>query len=118
MACIPTPNQHLFATPHGSVHQCPCCEEYEIRFYDAVLTVNRDELSRFRDTVEAACEIDRGGPAGWQLCARTARQTATFIFSGNDAYELADLLDGAFAMLALDTLLADTLGVHLSVTQS
>jgi hypothetical protein len=114
MACIPTPNQHLFATPHGTVHRCPCCGDYEVRFRDTALTVTRTEMSRFRDTVEAVCETDPRGPLCWQLDARTVRQRATFTLWDGEADELAALLDGTLAMLALDDLLADTLDVHLT----
>lgn len=113
MTPLPFSDPYLFTTPHGSVFRCPCCGDYEVRFRDAALTVNRLELGELYETVGAACEV---AGEDWRLWAQTARQSTAFSLRGDDAEELADLLGGAVAMLALDALLAETLGLHLTAT--
>ena len=115
MAPPPFSDPYLFTTPHGSVFRCPCCGDYEVRFRGAVASVNRLELGELYETVEAARDA-ADAPFGWQLRARTARQTTTLALRNDDVAELADLLGGAVAMLALDALLTETLGLHLTAT--
>lgn len=77
------------------------------------MTLSRLELGELHEAVEAARGATEEG-LGWRLRARTARQSVTLTLPDADVAELADLLGGATAMLALDALLVETLGLHLT----
>ena len=110
---MPTPtalhDPRLAQSDHGVVSRCPCCGDLDLRFGDVGVTLSAVQLRRMRRTL-AAVRAEEHAPWGWALRAETARESAVFRLVGDDAAELADLLDTAVAVLDLDALLLDALG--------
>ncbi len=98
----------LAESDRGVVSRCPCCGDLDLRFGDVGVTLSAAQLRQMRRTLAAVREEDV--PWGWALRAETARESAVFRLVGDDARELAGLLDAAVAVLDLDALLLDTLG--------
>ena len=99
----------LAASDRGVVSRCPCCGELDLEFDGVCVTLTGGQLRQMRRTL-AAVRAETSAPWGWALRAETARETAVFRLIGDDASELAGLLDAAVAVLDLDALLLDALG--------
>jgi len=103
------PDPRLAESAQGAVSRCPCCGDLDLQFGDVGVTLSAAQLRQMRRTL-AAVRSQEDAPWGWALRAETARESTVFRLVGDDAAELAGLLDAAVAVLDLDALLLDTLG--------
>ncbi|MEM0961939.1 MAG: hypothetical protein AAGK21_05270 [Bacteroidota bacterium] len=112
------PHPTAFADPtlatcdRGSVRRCRCCDRISLTFNETTVSMQRKDLARMRETIDAVCDA-AGRPGavwGWALRTETAGQRVVFELWGDDAEMLSTLLAQAETMLDLDTMLVDAIG--------
>jgi hypothetical protein len=102
----------VFQTDHGRVVRCRCCGRLELLFGPLALAENRSFFARLRDVL-GSLSLDDDVPT------RSARPFVVSLdgdklalrFTPAEARALRELLDGAAAMLDLDDLVRETLGL-------
>jgi hypothetical protein len=100
-----------FETEHGRLLHCDCCGSLQLRFGNAVLGMNAEDFSPFRETV-ADLERDALETAATGRLAPDARAVlylgdsgTGFSFDADELVEMHRLLEGAALMLELDGLI-------------
>ncbi|WP_141491607.1 hypothetical protein [Longimonas halophila] len=117
----PTPfceadSPYLFSTNRGAIFQCSCCRRLQLMFDDIVLVLSPRDFRCLSDAVETAMQqIDDAVPSWWRLSAPGRSPKSGVRVHSDDIAALRDLLQGTAAMLELDGLLADTLGMSESL---
>lgn len=105
----------LFRTSQGRVIRCACCGRLEITFRGEHLRASPSDFQALAQTVaHARQEIQETDDAcsRWRLSTATEAGTVCVTFSRGEIEALHALLDGAAAMLELETLLHDALGTE------
>lgn len=105
-----TEHAAVFETPRGCVLRCRCCDRLLVRFGNALLTLDRDELERLRATLRAhhAGPVRRapGRPVAeastsCPLVLQPRDVGLAFVFTPDEVAELEVLLEGATLLLDL-----------------
>ena len=100
----------LFETVHGHVRRCPCCRLLEVRFGNALLAVDADDLPDVLDQlVEAESQADARADAGasappdapvsGEVTLLLGDSGSGWVFSRAEAAELHRLVAGAQLLL-------------------
>jgi hypothetical protein len=98
----------VFETAHGHVRRCPCCSWLEVRFGNALLALDADDLPAVLDQLGVA-EAQAGERAGVPTTAAPADEVTLllgdtgsgWVFSRTEAAELHRLVAGAQLLLDL-----------------
>lgn len=98
----------LAQSDRGVVARCPCCDDLDLEFDGVGVTLSSAQLRQMRRTL-AAVQAEKDARWGWALRTETTRESAVFRLVGDDAEDLAGLLDAAVAVLDLDALLLNAL---------
>lgn len=96
----------VYETSNASIHQCDLSEKYELKFFDQALTLRPCELLTFKRKILAidVVELLTQTKADVEL-VRMPSCDRLFVFSIQEVLELRDLIDGAFTMLELNSLI-------------
>ena len=92
----------LFETAHGQVRRCPCCTLLEVRFGQALLALDADDLPHVLDQLGAA-ESHAAAPAapGGEVTLLLGESGSGWVFTAPEAAELHRLVAGAQLLLGL-----------------
>lgn len=112
----------IFATARGCVHRCRCCEQLQVHFGNALLSLDRDDFERLRVMVadvdagfaqppHAAADSASTGDAdsaaaasalSYRAVLHAGQSGAAYSFTRDDVTELRALLEGSRFLLGLE----------------
>ena len=100
----PSQRIDLFETRRGLVFYCPRCEALHVQMGNAVMTCGASEFDEFRAAVSRSCDdVDQARARDQTHMICWDSLSMGFAFNTGELLELRFLVDGASAVLALNT---------------